>query len=286
MAQPQRGSTPRERHEARSSTSIVRNNSSPRQNDSRRTRSASRGPTAEDESDEAYTGRRPYLLKSPAAKSRDSQLEAENASLRAEVSELRRELRGAVRELTARTLDLQEVSSLLTVRQSRSASQLGDGISSDGLRSGHLSGICAEALVSRSSIIARLEADNDRYRAKVAEQDRMLLELHSEMQTQTREVQSLINSRSFAHAEAEMGGRGRTGSGVMMAPAQVVGGVARGTGASNGALLARGSNGALVSQARSDGSLITQSDAFTTPQSAFRAPQSMPSPRIDGRMLR
>lgn len=207
---------------------------------------------------------------------KSTQLEAENAQLRAEVSQLRGELRGAVRELTARTEDLRDISSLLALRQQSSRQQsvvastsnLGDGIS-DAHRSGQLSGICAEALVSRSSIIAGLEVENERYRAKVEEQDRMLLQLQAEMQAQTREVQSLF-SQQFPHvvAEAEIAGRGRAIH-TVMAASPVMAAPARGRGA--GPLGAPPHN---VGR-RSNNSLDT-----------LGAPPCLPSPRLAGRVLR
>lgn len=198
-----------------------------------------------------------------------SKLEAENASLRAEVIGLRSELRAVMNELAARTEDMREVSSLLALRQSHSqASNLGDG-SSEGQRSGgmQLSGICAEALVSRSSIIARLEADNEMYRARVVEQDRMLLELQSEMQAQTREVQSLVSSKNFVHAasEADTSGRGHLGKAIPFPSTSAC--------KAGGGSTSLRPHGQLGSQVSSGGSL-----GFTPP--------SMPSPRLDGRLLR
>lgn len=139
------------------------------------------------------------------SKKREASLEAENSSLRAEVSQLRAELRNTMQSLTARCQDLQQSISVLGRRGSCSrvsvqapSSQAGSGsvgqagsatIGVQGAEDG-----CAEALFSPGRHIARIEAENERYRLMVVDRDRQLLELQSELQAHKSKVQNMINT--------------------------------------------------------------------------------------------
>lgn len=246
-------------------------------------------------------GRRQYRAKPTGPRGAESSgLEAENANLRAEVNNLRGELRVVMQELKARSEDLRELSSLLILRQGQSSSSLfQSGTAADS----HQSSIAAsangfaEAFASRSSIMARLEADNERYRAHVAEQDRLLtehkqkiaeqhrelLELKSEMQAQKREGRSQLNPQATDGAMLEAESRMRNGAGNPTLKAAVVprgnirgqvvsGAMLQRVGFQANARSAAGSE-VLRAQARSEGSLL-------------HTPPPAGSPRVDPRALR
>mmetsp|Transcript_122199 Transcript_122199/g.211280 ORF Transcript_122199/g.211280 Transcript_122199/m.211280 type:complete len:242 (+) Transcript_122199:192-917(+) len=240
------------------------------------------------------------------SKKKEASLEAENSSLRAEVSELRAELGTAMSSLKARCEDLRECISVLDRRGLRSpvssflsvSMHVNDGGGAAAAAAtiiGGNDGWSSKAPVSPGRHIARIEAENDRYRLMVADRDRQLLELQSELQAHKSTVQNFINT-----GQTVTPAHGSVFQSSALTPARRHGvALARGGGvgrpdrpagsnpSSEGSLgMPPGMEAAVTAAPPMVRSVATPGAAQRVEGSPGITPPPTPSPRLDARLLR